>query len=129
MENQETLIDVFIKRVMQQDIRNHFTVPSTCAFYPEIAPLYSKWEPIDVEVVLTDLTAIHFYPSKDFKRVSNEYGFSDSQIVVFASWEGDPIFIKDGKVCLAMHGTGEYKIDKDFFSLNDFIQWIVQNMK
>lgn len=122
-------IENFVTAVKQQDSRNKFIYSTKQIFCNPINLLYNKWQPDDVEIVFKDLTAIHFYPPDKFDILLEEYSFSESGITVFASWEGDPILIKNDKIYIAIHGAGSYIIDKEFISLQSFLEWIIQNMK
>lgn len=124
-----TVIDDFIYKAIKQDNRNIIQRSSKSISCQIIAPFYDKYEPIDLEVIFHDLTAIRFYPSTKFKSLSEDYAFNNSNIIVFASWEGDPIYAHDDKIFIAPHGVGEYTPEKDFYSLENFLKWVSENMK
>ena len=119
----------FVKLIQLQDNRNIFATVSRHNIIPCLAPLYSKYDPIDVEIVLKDLTAIRLYPLDQFALLSREYNFANSSIVIFATWEGDPIYVENDKIYIATHGIGEYLPEAKFDSLNLFLEWIVQNIR
>lgn len=122
-------VENFVKLVQLQDNRNKFAAISRHNIIPSLAPLYSKYDPIDVEIVLKDLTAIRFYPLDQFALLSSEYNFANSSVVIFATWEGDPIYVENDKIYIATHGIGEYLPEAKFDSLNLFLEWIVQNIR
>ncbi len=125
----EQTVDTFVEAVCRQDSRNRFSrsqKKETCSM---IAPLYNKWEPEDVEAVFTDLTAMRFYPSEKFSELHREYGFQNPHVTVFASWEGDPVYVLDEKIYIAAHGRGQYEPDKSFPTLDIFLSWVIQNLR
>lgn len=58
---------------------------------------YKQANPIDVEVVLDDLTSVKFFPVNALEDLQSEYDLSKDSFV-FASREGDPILIKEQKI-------------------------------
>lgn len=121
-------VEKFVSYVVKQDSRNVFEKVSRIVENPVIAPLYSNYEPTDVEVRLSDNTSIKFYPFEKVAELFDEYGFNDKSVCIFASWEGDPIYVQDSKIKIAPHGTGTYKADKEFGDIEIFFRWLLALM-
>lgn len=78
-----------------------------CDNVPDVVPefmksFYQKFNPVDVEVEI-DNAIVRFYPAEQLKRLQQEYSISD--VFIFATCNGDPIFIYDGNVYSCAHGS------------------------
>lgn len=117
----------FIKKAISQDSRNAFGTLDEVEEYQlpiMLNDFYKHANPIDVEVTQEDNTAIRFYPASSLKQLQNEYALPKDTFV-FASREGDPVLLKDDKVYIAVHGTGEWKFEFIASSFNGFINSII----
>jgi hypothetical protein len=124
--------DSFIENIKCQDERNKFgtTSESDVDFLPNsLKELYINANPKDVEIVLENLTSIKLYPLHQLIDLQKEYKNVDG--FVFATHEGDPIFIMDGKVFRAVHGSGTSILDKETLadSIDNFIEFIMNVMR
>lgn len=124
--------DSFIENIKRQDERNKFglTSESNIDFLPNsLKEFYINVNPEDVEIVLEDLTSIKLYPLHQLMDLQKEYknvgGF------IFATHEGDPIYIKDGKVFRAVHGSGIWSLEKESLaeSFKMFLEYVMKAMK
>lgn len=98
------MYDNFIEKVTAQDSRNKF---GTCEQLPNmgipvtLASFYKHANPLDVEIVQADLTAIKFYSITELDQLQTEYDLS-ADAFVFATHEGDPIFLESEHVYTAI---------------------------
>ena len=115
----------FVNKAIFQDKRNIFEkyngdlsiVPS------EIIEFYREHDPVDVEIIYKSYP-IRFAPAKGLEEMMSEYGYLNAELVI-ASCNGDPIFIKDGKVFTCPHGTKNPKSEKIAESFGDFLKSII----
>jgi hypothetical protein len=124
------LYEKFVIKAKQQDERNDFgqLEDSTSNSLPEpVREFYNYANPIDVELRMADLTSIKFYSADSLPALQQEYRMPE-EYFVFATREGDPIFIKDGKVYTAVHGTGEWEKELLFNSFNEFLENIIDQI-
>lgn len=128
-DSMNNIVENFVVAAKKQDTRNMFMPTITSIACDAIRPLYDKWQPTDVEIVFNNLTSIRFYPASKFDALLSEYNFSKLGITIFASWEGDPIYVENEHIYIAIHGCETYSIDKEFSSIYTFLDWIMQNMK
>lgn len=122
----------FISEVVKQDRRNIIKKCDKdlleCEVPVELDCFYKTVDIVDVEVVLKDLCSIKFYSCNQLPELQTEYGLSE-EVFIFATKEGDPIFIKDGKVFSSVHGIGEYTFDVINKSFDEFIYAVISCMK
>ena len=94
----------FKKYAVAIDSNNIF---GECDDVPTIVPeflkiFYKKFNPIDVEVEI-DNAIVRFYPANQLNILQEEYNISD--VFIFATCNGDPIFIHNGAVYSCAHGN------------------------
>ena len=101
---------------VKQDERNQFgkfdfdDFPTISKQFKEF---YKEYNPIDVEIDLGKNGVLQFFSGKELLDIQQEYGLTD--YIVFGELEGDPIALKEGKIFLAVHGTGQF----EFKMIND----------
>ncbi|PLT33630.1 hypothetical protein [Bacillus sp. V5-8f] len=122
----------FIVQIEHQDERNQFSTVSEEAvdFLPNpLREFYMEANPEDVEIILENLTSIRLYPLHQLRDLQKEYKII--QGFIFATLEGDPIVINDGKVFIAVHGSGAWTFEKESFveSFDMFLEYIIKNLK
>ena len=95
----------FVKKSKEQDSRNVF---EPCNELIDIIPeimrdFYNYSNPIDVEVTINDLS-VRFFPVDELSELQEEYKLGKEKFV-FASCDGDPIFLDNNKVCSGVFGS------------------------
>lgn len=120
-----------VNRIIKQDKRNKFSVCQKRNYEipSEIYSFYNKYNPLDVEIVLKDLTAIRLYNSSNFKGLADEYNIKNKNGIIFATWEGDPIYTHDNHIFIKTHGSGVSDDKKIFNDIDEFFTWILREMK
>jgi len=122
--------DDFVKSVVKQDDRNKFlksanipkTVPKNCIEF------YRKYDPVDVEVTLSDLTSVKFCTLSSIDEVNSIYELG-KDCFIFATREGDPIFIKGGHVYTWTHGSTNMNFDKIAESFEKYIELLYNELE
>lgn len=116
------LIDDFVNNAMKQDSRNVFGI-SNFSDMPEILKdLYQRADPVDVEITM-DGNAVRLIPANELVNIQSEYSLGNERFV-FASCNGDPIYVYKGKIYTCCHGTNNVKdelLAEDLFSFLDLI--------
>lgn len=90
-------VEEFIKKAKEQDSRNVFEpyigdmsdVPSV------MEKLYINANPVDVEIATRKYGNIHFYPLEEIRHLKKVYSFMPDDAFIFASTNGDPIFVEN----------------------------------
>lgn len=118
----------FVDAAQKQDKRNNFSVYNgDLEFIPrEISEFYRKYNPQDVEVVYCS-NSIRFFPVEKIEKVMCEYGFHNSEFI-FATCNGDPIYLKDGKVFTCPHGIEKIQEEKIADGFYDFLNMVTKNI-
>lgn len=105
----------FINRAITQDKRNTFGEGNSDVSVPSLLlEFYNKANPIDVEVNM-DGNAVRFFPIEELDRIQKEYLMGKERFV-FASCNGDPIYVLGDKIYKCCHGTK--KIKDEFLAEN-----------
>lgn len=120
---------VFVNLAQKQDSRNNF---EPCDIDLSFVPLplrsfYATNNPINVEIVLCDLTSVRFSPVKFLERLQSEYDFEDSSFV-FATQEGDPIYHKPNGIFRGAHGSSARKETKISNNFDSYIEMLSKDM-
>ncbi|MFW5980952.1 MAG: hypothetical protein ACOCRU_00090 [bacterium] len=121
----------FVKYAVEKDYRNRFSIADV-----DISKLngdelfiefYSNYNPEDVEIDLGEQGIISFFSAEELSKVQLEYNCEG--YFVFASIEGDPVAIKNGKIYLAPHGAGkeEYDFKKTSKGFIEFLKSLMNN--
>lgn len=93
----------FIKKAMAEDCRNCFTEGTTVSIVPtQMTAFYKKCNPADVEINYPDLGALRLYSIEQLDSLQEEYNYS-SENFIFATNNGDPIFLKGDMVYISLH--------------------------
>lgn len=95
----------FVKKSKDQDSRNVFEpCNELIAIIPEIMKDFYKYSnPIDVEVTIND-SSVRFFPVDELSGLQEEYKLGTEKFV-FASCDGDPIYLDNNKVCSGVFGS------------------------
>ena len=112
---------LFVQRTITQDKRNCFAkYHGDLSFVPkEMLCFYRDYDPIDVEVEIDGAT-LRFVPALELKEVQMEYS-QISNSFVFATNNGDPIFIHEGAVYTCPHGVQQAEWEKLADSLESYL--------
>ncbi len=110
-------IEDFVKRARMQDSRNIFepyngdvsNIPS------EIVEFYLKANPVDVEIDTRKYGSIHFYPLEELENLKKEYSFMPQDTFIFASNNGDPIFIENSDFYITYESLFKPELLSDSF--------------
>lgn len=91
----------FVKKSVLYDARNSFAkYDGNLDCVPDVLKdFYKESNPLDVEI-----DCVRFLPAEKLDSLQVEYAFLKAQFV-FATFNGDPIFLHDGSVYTAPHGV------------------------
>ena len=122
--------DDFVKSVIKQDARNKFVKPETIPkeFPNSCIEFYGKYDPVDVEVILSDLTSVKFCSLSSIDEINSIYDLG-KDCFIFATWEGDPIFIKGDHVYTWTHGSTNMNFDKIADSFEKYIEVLYNELE
>lgn len=95
----------FVQKAVLQDKRNLFsTYDGNLECVPEkLRDFYKNSNPVDVEI-----NFVRFVPASELSSVQAEYAYLSAQFV-FATCNGDPIFLHNDCVYTVPHGVKEPK--------------------
>lgn len=95
----------FVRFAILEDDRNVFGEGNGISGLPEpLCSFYGKCNPIDVEVMFPNLGAVKFYSVEELLDLQNDYRLPNG-CIVFATCNGDPIFVNNGSVMTSLHET------------------------
>ncbi len=101
----------FARKVKEQDTRNAFDTGKTIDDIPEILSLFFiELDPVDVEVNIEG-AIVRFVPISEYFDVQKEYSLGNEKFI-FATSNGDPIFLYDNAVYTCAHGTKNTSYEK-----------------
>ena len=91
----------FVDKAILQDKRNIFSQydGNLDEIPDELKAFYKDNNPTDVE-----LNGVRFFAAEELSGVQEEYSYLNAQFI-FATCNGDPIFLHDGHVYTAPHGV------------------------
>lgn len=117
--------DDFVILAQRQDSRNIFQpCDSDLSFVPvSLRSFYTTYNPVDVEILLADSTSVRFSPAKYLEKIQDEYGINDSSFI-FATQDGDPIYVKFDGVFIGTHGGSIFKESKLSDNFDSYIEMI-----
>lgn len=120
----------FINNIIRQDGRNvvEKVSRSTIDLPKQLADFYNNYEPVDVEIVLSDMSGVKLYPLSYLYTLQNEYNLGDAYFV-FATQNSDPIALHDDVVVTFAHGRNfvEHEIVARCF--DDYVANLMASMK
>ena len=92
-------IEEFVIKAEKQDSRNVFEpFEGDVSFVPEdIRKFYVLANPVDVEISTQKYGNVHFYPIEQIRNLNDEYSFMPNRSFIFATTNGDPIFIENSR--------------------------------
>lgn len=91
----------FVNKAILQDKRNVFSQydGDLDGIPDELKAFYRDNNPTDVEV-----NGIRFFAAEELSAIQEEYSYLNAQFI-FATCNGDPIFLHDGHVYTCPHGV------------------------
>ena len=91
----------FVEKAVLKDKRNIFSrYDGSLDIIPDdLKEFYKKSNPLDVEI-----NAVKFLPAEELIALQREYSYLSAQFV-FATCNGDPIFLNDGCIYTCPHGV------------------------
>lgn len=102
------LIDDFVRSAIKQDKRNVFEKTKLLSTCPEVLKeFYQQANPVDVEVTM-DGNAVRFVPADELETIQSDYSMGKERFV-FATCNGDPIYVYDKKIYTCCHGIRKIK--------------------
>lgn len=111
----------FVQKAMAQDGRNRFAkYTGPLPLVPEaMRPFYCEYDPVDVEVTIRG-GIVRLIPAAELEEVGLEYPQLDGEFV-FATSNGDPIFLYEGAVYVIPHGVSQPEWEKLADSLEEYL--------
>lgn len=111
--------DYFVEKAILQDKRNKFKKSSKIKDVPkELVDFYLLNNPVDVEVSMKG-RIVAFFDYKVLPKIQKEYNLEDR--FVFASCNGEPIYINDGKIFTCTFGKKGMKETKLADSFDSYL--------
>lgn len=87
----------FVEKAKKFDNRNSFGKVQNVSYLPfELQDFYAHYNPVDVEVPYKGMP-MQFISMDDLSSVQSDYSLPNGAFI-FATINGDPIFILDGKI-------------------------------
>ena len=111
----------FVKKAIAQDGRNRFTkCDAPLPFVPEaMLPFYKEYDPVDVEMEING-GIVRLIPTAELEAVKLEYPQLNGSFI-FATSNGDPIFLHEGVVYVIPHGVPKTEWEKLADSLEEYL--------
>jgi len=115
----------FTAHAIAQDKRNTFTeYKGNLSHIPDgIKSFYREFNPVDVEIDYNGI-GVRFYKAEELSNLQEEYAYLNAQFV-FATCNGDPIFVNDRKVYTCPHGISLPKWEMLAESFDEYLQILV----
>ena len=119
-------IDEFVKKASKQDSRNIFesyegdvsSIPS------DIKDFYVRANPVDVEIRTRKFGYVRFFSIEQIRNLHKEYSFMKNDSFIFASTNGDPLFIENSNYFI----TYESRYNPEYLSDSFFVFLDVLNI-
>lgn len=93
----------FVRKATAEDSRNRFSEGVSVAIVsPELSAFYACFDPSDVEVFYPGIGTIKWCSSDELETIQGEYSLRQGDCI-FATCNGDPIFIHEGKIMMTSH--------------------------
>ena len=102
----------FVSKAVAQDKLNKFAkCDGELSFIPiEAREFYQNFDPVDVEIGMNG-SSVRLYPVSELIELQKEYDYLHVQFV-FATCNGDPIFLHQEKIYMCAHGVNTPKWEK-----------------
>lgn len=118
-------IEEFVKKAKEQDSRNYFEPFEGDMFNipPDIKEFYIRANPVDVEIRTKKFGNLHFFPLEEMEVIKKEYSFMPKDVFIFASTNGDPVFIRNSHYYITCESRFKPELlSEDFESFLDIIR-------
>ena len=111
----------FVEKAIRQDKRNIFSLYNGVLInIPlEFQEFYKVYNPVDVEIKTKKFGNIWFCPAERLDEIKSEYNFYPNSVFIFATCNGDPIFMENGKIYTSYESSYSPEFLAD--TLNDFL--------
>ena len=110
-----------VEKVCASDKRNKFAI--SYAKNPELPQFYHIYDPIDVEFD-SPIGVIRMFSIDEIKTEAVNYSYVAGGLI-FATSNGDPLFIKNNLVYICDHGSKNPTYEKLANSFEEFIKNII----
>lgn len=105
----------FVHKAIAEDSRNRFSQGTSVVNLPaELRAFYACIDPSDVEVFFPNIGPIKWCSSNDLETIQGEYSLLQEDFI-FATCNGDPIFLHEGKVMMTSHDVYRPELLTDGF--------------
>lgn len=120
----------FVNNIIRQDNRNVIEKVSRGAIDlpKQLAEFYNNFEPVDVEIVLSDMSGVKLYPLNYLYSLQNEYNLGESYFV-FATKNSDPIALHNDVVVAFAHGSKFVECEVISLCFDDYVDKLMASMK
>lgn len=119
------LYDDFVKVITNIDSRNIIEKCSVQNIAEGFPGIYMFYDLVNVEVPCS-MGDIRFVPRKEFDNVKLEYPDIEAECI-FATNNGEPLFMKDGKVFTCLFGKGKIFYEEIAESFDAFLEIILND--
>lgn len=114
----------FVRCAILEDKRNVFVkCGEVVSCLPEaLRGFYCEFNPVDVEITLQSIGSVKLFPVSELSELQKDYELSP-KCFVFATSDGDPIFLLEGKVYTSLPEVFNPELIADSF--NKFLEMYV----
>lgn len=116
------IYEKFVEKIIELDSSNTFA-KSELKSNP-FHDFYNFYDPRGVEFKFK-YGILFMIPYKKIEQVTKEYGYLEAEYV-FATCDGDPYFVKKGKVYTCCHGTKKPKLELIAGSFEEFLEKVIK---
>lgn len=119
----------FVSKIVERDHRNVFEkyTGSLEGVPDEMKKFYQAFNPVDVEIDCKGV-GVRLYRAEELMSLQTEYGYLHAQLV-FATCNGDPIFMHEGLIYTCPHGVKQAKWQLLANNIAAFFDFLVLNSK
>jgi hypothetical protein len=118
----------FVDFANKQDSRNVFAEYKQnldLSLPDKVKAFYKKFNPLDVEIDDSGL-GIRFFPVDDLPNLQRDYSYLKDAFI-FATCNGDPIFLNNGRVFTCAHGVKESKPELLANSFDEYLSKLMNH--
>ena len=111
----------FVEQVCKSDARNKFATGTNSAGF--LSDFYRFYNPVDVEFA-SQIGVIRMFSIEEIQEETNCYAYIGADFV-FATINGDPLFVKNKEVYVCDHGSDSPTFEKIASSFEEFLKIII----